>query len=278
MRKTEQTVLVQSIKNPRVTRRMTANSARLNSSHWKILHAVNNDSPKIEGVIRMCVCTAIWKRHNVFKIFAKWIKTLQSKDVDITVIVAGSEGEISRKLVETEGFVYVETPNEPLAKKHNEAIKKAKDFNPHCVMLTGSDDIISVEAFQIYLKKIREGYDFIGTTDFYFWDNKTRKAAYWGGYIDHIRKGHTCGAFRLFSVRLIQNWGWQPFEIKHSHVLDNSTQQKLKSDKHKSFVFSLKDAGVLAVDIKSEVNMTPFKLWDNTKYIDTNIIKNKFHL
>lgn len=256
---------------------MTAQSARLNSSRWKIIDKETiTVSPPITGTIKLCICTAIWGRHEVFKLFAKGVHKLKTNDVDLKVIVSGSEGTVSRETVESEGFIYIETPNTPLSKKHNEAIKKAREFNPDYVMLTGSDDVLSPDAFKIYIEQIRKGIDFIGITDFYFWDTSTKRAAYWGGYRDKIRTGHTCGAFRCFSKRLMNIWQWQPFEVRHSHVLDNSTQIKLQQVKHTHYIFSLKQKGVFGVDIKSEINMTPFKLWDNTTYIDGTIIKNKF--
>lgn len=275
MKRSDQTILVRSVKNPKITRQMTANSARLNKSLWEALR-VEPQSPKIEGVIKICICTAVWRRPEVFELFAQGVKALQSDQVEITVIVSGSEGDTSRKLVESEGFVYIEIPNEPLSRKHNEAIIKAKQYTPHYIMLTGSDDILSPGAFDIYIEQMRKGIDFIGVTDFYFWDMVARKAAYWGGYLDKHRNGHTCGAFRCFSARLMNAWNWQPFEVKHSHVLDNSTQAKLRQIKHTEFIFSLKKYGVFGVDIKSKTNMTPFKLWENTSYISNSILKNKF--
>lgn len=273
----DQIVIVQSIKNPRITRRMTLWSAQLNKANWKLLDTYISESPKIIGVVKMCICTAVWQRPQVFKMFAKGIKALQCEGLELTVIVSGSEGSTSRKMVESEGFVYIEVPNNPLSAKHNAAIRKAREFNPHCVMLTGSDDVISTEALNIYLEKIREGYDFIGVTDFYFLDTITNKLAYWGGYTDRLRRGHTCGAFRLFSARVMNNWAWQPFEVRHSRILDDSIQNKLKQSHNiKTFTFSLKQRNVYALDIKSDVNMTPFQLWENTRYIDDNNLKDKF--
>ena len=41
-------------------------------------------------------------------------------------------------------------------------------------------------------------------------------------------------------------------------------------------VISLKDSGVMAVDIKSGVNITHFAKWENANFIDPSIITDKF--
>jgi hypothetical protein len=227
--------------------------------------------------IKLVIVSAVWKRHDVFKLFAKGINILkQNKLIEIDVVIAGSEGIESKLLVEKEGFKYIEIPNDPLAQKVNAPVLYAKKLNATHILCLGSDDIISPELLDIYIKYIKEGYDYIGVTDFYFYDLVSKKSSYWAGYREEWRKGHTAGAGRILSARLLNLWDWKPWENKHNKILDTSIQEKLNSTSHSAKIFSLKEKKVLAVDIKSEINMTPFKLWDNTSYIDTNIIKNKF--
>jgi hypothetical protein len=38
----------------------------------------------------------------------------------------------------------------------------------------------------------------------------------------------------------------------------------------------MKEKGMFALDIKSSTNMTPFKKWDNSEFIETEIIKKQF--
>lgn len=223
--------------------------------------------------MKTVIVSAIWKRPEIFKLFAKGVHELK-KQYDIECVVAGSEGNTSRELVQCEGFRYVEAPNDPLAKKHNMAVREARRMRPDYLLMMGSDDIVTPEAFEVYLEAAKKKIDFIGVTDFYFWDYQSKKASYWGGYIDQ-RKGHTAGAGRMISASLMGKWGWQPFENKHSKILDDSIQQKLKNTRHKAHTFSLKANGVVAVDIKSDVNMTPFELWPNTEYIDSKILTDK---
>jgi hypothetical protein len=224
----------------------------------------------------MAIVSAVWKRPEIFELFAKGIHHLvKNTSVEIEVIIAGSEGEQSKRMVEKHGFIYVEMPNEPLASKVNQPVLIANQLKADYVLCLGSDDIVTPELMGVYESYMRKGIDYIAVTDFYFYDTTTKRAAYWGGYRD-ARKGHTCGAGRLISKRLMDAWGWKPWEIQHSKVLDNSMQIKLKNTPHTSAIFSLKEKGVYALDIKSGTNMTPFQLWDNTCYIPTEELKNHF--
>ncbi len=228
--------------------------------------------------MRVAIVSAVWQRPEVFEMFAKGIKHLISncKDIEFTVIISGSEGEKSKSMVEKHGFIYIEMPNDPLAVKMNATVIRAREFNVDYILGVGSDDIITPELMYKYLEYMNSGIDYIGVTDFYFYDTVSKKSSYWGGYREPYRRGHTCGAGRLISKRLLNSWNWNVWDIKHNKILDTSIQEKLNRTPHSSVSFSLKDKGVFALDIKSSTNMTPFSLWDNTEYIDTTIIKTQF--
>jgi len=227
--------------------------------------------------IKVAIISAVWKRPEVFDLFAIGIKRLQKiPSIKITVIISGSEGRTSRTMVQRHGFNYVEIANDPLGAKMNSAAIKAKEFKPDYVLCLGSDDIISPELMSVYERYMREKYDFIGVTDFFFYDLVTRQALYWAGYREAYRRGYTCGAGRLISRRLMEAWNWRPWEIKHSRGLDHSIQQKLNSIHHSSVTFSLLEESVFALDIKSSTNMTPFRMWDNACEIDPDVIKKHF--
>lgn len=233
--------------------------------------AENKDTFKIS------IISAVWKRPEVFEMFSKQIKMLEKiEGIEIVTIIAGSEWQKSQKMVEKYGFKYIEIPNAPLAAKVNAPAYQSQFEDVDYVLCLGSDDLISVELMKYYIELMKKGYDFIGISDFYFYDTESKQAAYWGGYRGRKNTGHTCGAGRLISARLMKAWDWMPWENKHSLVLDQSIQEKLKATRHSSFTFSLKEKGLFAVDIKSSTNMTPFSLWDNTQFIDKGIILKQF--
>ena len=225
--------------------------------------------------MKITMVTGVWKRPEVFKMFAKGVRYLNNEidGLNLEVIVAGSEGEKSRKMVEDEGFTYIEIANQPLAAKMNATTLKAKESNPDYVICMGSDDVLHPSAMVHYLEWMNKGYDFIGCQDFYFYDMQSGKSLYWGGYMERYRRMHTAGAGRCISRKLMERWNWQPWTVGDDAMLDNSMQGKIRG---KQRVLNLKRLNAYALDIKSVENMTPFERWGNTKFINSEIILDKF--
>jgi Glycosyl transferase family 2 len=260
--------------------------------HRGFIVDVEDAQPPITGKIKLAIVTSVWKRPEVLELFQKGIRNLREKctDFEIILVISGSIqddknehafnaymdlNEFSAKQKES-FFKYIEIPNEPLAAKVNATTYACRNLGVHYVLCMGSDDIISPELLNEYAKHMRKGIDFIGVTDCYFYDTVSKQSLYWGGYTENYRKGHTTGAFRAISARLMAKWNWMPWENKHSHILDTSMQEKLLDTQHTAVSFSMKEKGMFALDIKSSTNMTPFKKWDNSEFIDTEIIKNQF--
>lgn len=220
--------------------------------------------------LRIAFVTGIWKRDNIFEIFAEGIKLLKKefKEVEIQCFVAGSEGAKSEKLVKKHKFEYVEIANTPLGIKFNMAALVARKWNPDFCMMLGSDDLISPDLFSRYLINAQKNVDYSYITDCFFYDTISGKASYWGGYTKPFNKGHAAGIGRMLSARLMQAMSWQPWLNDRLHdLLDTSMDMKLKRILHTREEIRAADSGC-ALDIKSSVNMTPFKLWDNTTYVD----------
>lgn len=237
-----------------------------------------DNSPKWKK--RLAIITGVWKRPEVFDLFANATNKLKHENLEIVVIVAGSEGQDSRKMVEDKGFLYIEIENQPLAAKMNATMLKAQELNVDYCLCVGSDDLITNELLNVYNFYIQKSIDYVAVLDWYFYDMQTKAFTYWGGYTDAARIGHTCGAGRLISSNLLNKWGWAVWENRHSNILDDSMQNKLKTTPHTSEVFRLKDKNVFAFDVKSAVNMTPFELWDNTDFVKGKELKeleNKFN-
>lgn len=245
---------------------------------------------RIEGKIKLAIVTSVWKRQDIFAMFFEGVKNLikNCPDFEIQLIVSGSIqcdkesyadiGFSFKKFIDWSPKImrYIEIPNHPLAAKVNATTYACRDLGVDYVLCMGSDDIISPELLNEYAPFMRNGIDFIGITDCYFYDTISGKSIYWGGYREPYRKGHTVGAFRALSARLLSQWDWMPWENKDSKVLDKSMQDKLKVTPHSIETFSIKEKGLFALDVKSATNMTPFALWDNSEYIDSKIIKEKF--
>jgi len=258
-----------------IVRRETLNEYYVDRlvSNGRLLEIEELPLERYEGDIKPCIVTGMWKRPEVFEIFGN-----HYKEIGIDIIVVGSEGETSKKLAESFGFTYLERPNSPLGSKMNATITEAMKRGYSHVICVGSDDLLSSELLDYYKSLMRSGYDFIGVTDFYFYEMSSGKASYWGGYRESERRNHTVGAGRVLSKRIIESWNGIVWDNLHPRQLDTSMQIRLSTSKYPQRIFNLKEKGMFAVDIKSGVNMTPFTLWDNSHYIDSQIITEKFNV
>jgi len=242
--------------------------------------------------IKLAIVTSIWKRPEVFRYFCIGIEKLidECQDFEISLIVSGSEQNEGRLVThkEIDSYIhflsfnydiktkYIEIPNEPLAAKVNATTYACKNLDVHYVLCMGSDDIISPELLNEYAKHMRKGVDFIGVNDCYFYDTVSKKSIYWGGYTETSRKGASLGAFRCLSASLLSQLDWMPWEYSKTHRLDSTMMNKLKKIQYSKHVFSMNQLGMFAVDIKSETNITKFKLWNNSQFIDSKVLLEKF--
>jgi hypothetical protein len=225
---------------------------------------------------KIAIVTPMFGRHGVFEAFIRGVNALNFPDVEIIPCISGSEGKVSRDLVgKIKNSRYVEVRNNPLCQKTNAAMRLGGDCDYFFNM--GSDDIFHPEAFRKYIDIINaEHFDFVGVLDFYFIDVISKRSLYWGGYREKYRIGYTCGAGRMISKALVEHYDYNIFECDKRGNLDHSMQEKIDGYAGKNKTFYLKDFDLYAIDIKSEVNMTPFEFWDNTTEIDSKIIKQKF--
>lgn len=230
--------------------------------------------------MKVCFITAVWKRPEIFELFAKGINNLKERfpSVEIEVAVSGSEGFRSEQMVKKHGFHYVETPNQPLGAKMNKALNVGKSINADYYVLVGSDDIIHHDLFSMYIAFMKLGIEYIYLIDCYFYDNESGKSSFWGGYIKQHNRGHALGAGRVLSKSVMQRINYKCwFDVELSHVLDTAFDRIVEPVVNSRVKLSCKEDNVHILDIKSGVNMTKFEIWENTKFIDSNYIKDKFN-
>lgn len=229
--------------------------------------------------MKVCFVTAVWKRPEIFQLFAKGINNLKYwfPDVEIEVAVSGSEGYQSEQMVKYHGFHYVETPNTPLGAKMNKALQLASKTNADYYILVGSDDIVHHDLFAKYLLGMKAGFDYIYLIDCYFYNNDTQQSMFWKGYLKPHNRGDALGAGRVLSKQIMQKIGWKCwYDVKLSHVLDTAFDRIVEPVVKTRLKLSCAEDNVHILDIKSHVNMTKFQLWENTDFINSNYIRTKF--
>ena len=205
----------------------------------------------------IAICIPFYKRHEITDFVFNYYHRLQEElkyFIDIIVITAGSEFEISRKLAEKYNFVYIEVSNNPLSQKHNALYLKAKEYNVDACLKIDSDNIISKEFFYFYNNLIKEGYDYAGILDCYFVvkDN----VIYFKGY-DSKRLNEPMGTGRFLSKNLLEKLGWKPWrDLNINNGLDGYLTKILKSYNLKTKVIKCEDINGYNIDIKSNTQIT----------------------
>jgi len=159
--------------------------------------------------MRIGIKTMMWKRPQVFEIYAAGIKRLMD-NFGVMPFIVGSEGDVSRKMCYKHGFNYIEYHNTPLGAKANAAMKAMEGHNLDYVINLGSDDLISDSLMELYIKYMKEGYDFIGIKDLYFYDCIGKRLIYWDGYKsgNPDRRGESVGVGRVLSSSLLDMFKW----------------------------------------------------------------------
>ena len=225
--------------------------------------------------MKIAVTTMIWQRHSVFKVWASHYKVLQQKfpEIELIVTVAGSEGNVSKHLVESYGFKYIECPNTPLGFKANTRLMFTSLFAPDYVILVGSDDLISEKLFGRYIDWAKEGIGEVAPMDIYYYNAATEECAYSHGYQDEKRRGEPIAAGRMLSRHVLHNLSWQLWDNGEEKMLDGHPVRRLKTFPHSIRYYYCREEDAHLLDVKSPVNMTPFKWRKNFDEVGLEILK-----
>lgn len=230
----------------------------------------SNDDMGTAKRIKIAIVTAMWRRPDVFRMFAEGVKVLQRHfdNVEIICCVAGSEMNKSKDLAQEYGFQYCEAHNRPLYAKIQKAVSLAKNSKADYCLMVGSDDIITQDLMQKYISLAHQKVDYACLMDCYFYDTRSKRAMYWGGYISERNKGRSAGIGRFISSVLLEKIGWQCWPPGYDNVLDTGFDKQLEGKEFTKYEINLKKENLFALDIKSGTNMTPFAKWDNTEYVN----------
>lgn len=196
---------------------------------------------------KLAVILPIYKRHNLTRLCLEWLR-LQQLKFGFDVFVAGSEGNVSRDLVNEFGFNYIEVLNNPLSDKLNALAKECGSYDG--MILTGSDDFISDSVFELYQsidtsKPVLYGFD-----DAHIFCTKSSKLATGIPY----GKKMTIGVGRMFTGKLLKELDCKPWNESRNRGLDTSSSKNVaeKGFNH----ISLSYLGHFILDVKDDLNIT----------------------
>lgn len=174
----------------------------------------------------------------------------------LTGAIAGSEGELSRQLCNGTGFLYVESPNRPLSRKWNSAVKLLRECQPDAILIVGSDDWLSHGLLRAYARFLRDGCDYVALKDVYLIHANTKRCLLFTG---------TTGVARMIRRDILDRLQWQLWPDTLNRSLDRVMGYRLDADGvtpsqpwNGSMAQVAQDA--VAVDIKTTTNLWSFRL------------------
>lgn len=215
--------------------------------------------------MKLAIVTGAYRRHELLDLFCRYYQRLQRK-IDFELIIACSEVH-TRNIAKFYGHTAFIVNNQPLTRKFNMAAQYAEGAD--YVLMIGSDDFLTEATLKHYIGIFETGVDYVGVLDWWFYNSLNGEALYWKGYNQNANRGHTCGAGRGISGRLMDAVDWQPWAHGYDKILDTGMDVRLSKVEHTKHVFNLNETGLFALDIKTEENMTKFAAWPNTIPIDS---------
>jgi hypothetical protein len=236
----------------------------------------------------IAILTCVWRRFDLNEMFYRYVHSLIKKcsdSVQISMVVVGSEGLLSRRLTEMYGFTYIEANNQPLSTKWQRGLDYLRDHQPDAVLILGSDDFISPGLIEYYNRLMhRQDVLAVGVLDAYFLDIASGRWIYWPGYgrstadTQPQRLGEPIGAGRLLKVELLRKVNfevWSQVEIdkgldkecflRLSKFVDTVKNSDLileigeRPAQDKWVVIDASSIGEAILDVKTDVFVTDFK-------------------
>lgn len=170
----------------------------------------------------------------------------------VSVIAAGSEGKSSRKLAEKYGAHYIEVPNTPLTQKNNALLKEVQRLNWDGCVLLGSDDFLTIEAFE-HFNQLGPGIDYVvGFNDIYFYSTRYRKLS----LFQAGKHGYGFGAGRYFSRKVLEKCNYTLWHGDVLKGLDANHTATLIEKGIKIRNINMSDIDCFLCDVKHEENIT----------------------
>jgi hypothetical protein len=199
---------------------------------------------------KLAIISPFYKRHEVTALCFKRLLS-QSKKYNVDVIVAGSEGEESKKLAK--GLKYIETPNTPLGAKLNSLLSECKDYDG--VIVLGSDDFISDSIIKLYQKIDTDKEVVYSFNDIYIYSSRLKKIT---SDFPFTRRGNGIGVGRLFSKQALIKCNYALWTPHYDKGLDGDLANRLKRHGIEEKILDLGNHFML--DVKVDLNITSHEI------------------
>lgn len=204
---------------------------------------------------------AIYQRHELTKIVLDYYRSL-----GIKLIIAGSEGEISKELAQ--GFDYIEVPNSPLTLKNNAMMLEAKKYNPDAVVILGSDDLICKNALKFY--DSLETNSVMGFSDIYFYSTEHKRLGY-------LALDKHFGAGRYYPKSVLELCNYKAWQRQLDRGCDMESERYLTTKGVKFERISIEKNNIFLIDIKHDYNISSKNIIFACREINFNIMAKKLN-
>jgi len=176
--------------------------------------------------------------HHRLKITCKNIESLLNQTLVPKIVVVTSDQDEAIYFAETYGIESLYHKNEPLGAKWQYGVR---DANP--LIILGSDDILAPDYVEQVCRKIKEGFDFIGTTAWYSYD-EYRNRVYDTCYINK-NQDFPIGSGRAYSSVLLNKMKFKLFDTSLGKKLDDFGYYSAIKQSAKTFI--IRSPEILAV-------------------------------
>lgn len=209
---------------------------------------------------KIAISTLVWKRPQVFELFCKNFSSMPNKPI---IVVAGSKGDECQDIAKKYGCIYEQVSNDRIGAKANHSVQMCKELDVDYIMLTGSDDLMSVEMWDYFS---RFDGEVLGLLDFLFYHPRTERTIHWNGYRNR-RVGEPIGAHKLIRKDVMEKINFEPFSNYSKYPDEHDTHKKLLSLGVEQKAVKMIETGGIGVDVKTPDNITKFNLWDNSRFV-----------
>lgn len=191
-----------------------------------------------------CICmynpVVLIATHDRMEITTKNIELLkqQSAVPKIIVVCSYMEELIYYKTLQVNVIL---SDNSPLGRKWQAGVNLAKNMGANPLIILGSDDILIQGFIESALRKLKEGYEYLGLTSWLTFDGKELYlSSYCGPNVDY-----PIGSGKVYSKDLLDRFNWKLFNTKDNRKLDDQGNRMATINGAKTFL--IREPGVLAV-------------------------------
>jgi len=228
--------------------------------------------------MRIALVTAVWQRPALTEYVLKhygWLKAKLHAEAsrELSLICVGSREDESWNPGAFQDWQYVVAPNEPLSKKWQAGLARARELEPDFVCIVGSDDLFTADYFE-RMPDYCPKNGAVGFGNFWFLNLPAKMLGFFPGY-ERKEKGRrgvfrpdslTVGAGRMFGSELLDKLDWVLWPEPVNDHLDTACSKALMGRTGLAVSpASLQEVGCFGMDVKSATGMWG---WRQYKYSD----------